>query len=100
MRISILIFGCLLMWVSSFAQQTQTVSGKITDSKDGSPLAGVTVKGKGQTNVVLSKSDGSFTISVPTDTKSLEFSYVGYADQEVNIEDNMAVRMFGFERSL
>ncbi|HXL59026.1 MAG TPA: TonB-dependent receptor plug domain-containing protein, partial [Chitinophagaceae bacterium] len=100
MRISILIFTCLLIWVSSFAQQTRTVSGKITDSKDGSPLAGVTIKGKGQTNIVLSKSDGSFTITVLPGTKSLEFSYVGYGDQEVNITENMTVKMFTAERSL
>ncbi len=100
MRISILIFTCLLIWVSSFAQQTRTVSGKITDSKDGSPLAGVTIKSKGQTNIVLSKSDGSFTITVLPGTKSLEFSYVGYGDQEVNITENMTVKMFTAERSL
>src|SRR6478672_4561892 len=100
MRISILIFACLLMCYSSFAQQTRTINGKITDSKDGTPLSGVTIKGKGQTNVVLSKQDGSFTITVPADTKTLEFSYVGYTDQEMNITENMTVKMLAAERSL
>src|SRR4051812_1668238 len=100
MRISVLIFACLIVWVNSFSQQTRTVNGRIVDSKDGSPLSGVTIKGKGQTNVVLSKQDGSFTITVPGDTKSLEFSYVGFADQEVNITENMSVKMFTAERSL
>jgi len=88
------------MCYSSFAQQTHTINGKITDSKDGTPLPGVTIKGKGQTNVVLSKQDGSFTITVPADTKTLEFSYVGYTDQEVNISENMVIKMFAAERSL
>jgi TonB-linked SusC/RagA family outer membrane protein len=100
MRISVLIFACLIVWLSSFSQQTHTVNGKISDSKDGTPLPGVTVKGKGQTNVVLSKQDGTFTITVPADTKSLQFSYVGYAEQEVDISQNMTVKMFTSERSL
>jgi TonB-linked SusC/RagA family outer membrane protein len=100
MRISFLFFACLIVWLSSFSQQTRTVNGKITDSKDDTPLSGVTVKGKGQTNVVLSKQDGSFTITVPADTKTLEFSYVGYTDQEVNITENMAIKMSAAERSL
>src|SRR3954464_4067895 len=100
MRISVLIFTCLFLWANIFAQQTRTVNGKITDSKDGTPLSGVTIKGKGHTNVVLSKQDGSFTITVPADTKSLQFSYVGFADQEVNITKNMTVKMFAAERSL
>jgi len=100
MRISVLTFACLLLWSSSIAQQTRTASGKITDSKDGTPLSGVTVKGKGQANIVLSKQDGSFTISVPAETKTLEFSYVGYADQDLNIAENMMVKMFSAERSL
>jgi TonB-dependent starch-binding outer membrane protein SusC len=100
MRISILITACLLIWVSSFAQQTHTVNGKITDSKDGSPLSNVTIKGKGETNVVLSKPDGSFTITVSGGTKSLEFSYVGYADLEVPVTENMVVKMSSSERNL
>jgi len=100
MRISVLIFTCLFLWANIFAQQTRTVNGKITDSKDGTPLSGVTIKGKGHTNVVLSKQDGSFTITVPADTKSLQFSYVGFADQEANITENMTVKMLAAERSL
>src|SRR5689334_12469616 len=88
MRGTVLLCTCLLMWVTMFAQN-RTVSGKITDVKDGSPLSGVTVKAKGQTNVVLSQQDGSFTITVPAGTKSLEFSYVGYADVEMPVSDNM-----------
>jgi TonB-linked SusC/RagA family outer membrane protein len=100
MRITILISACMLIWGSSFAQQMRTVSGKITDLKDGTPLSGVTIKGKGQSNIVLSKPDGSFTINVTADTKSLEFSYVGYADQEVTITENMTIKMSASERNL
>jgi len=94
-----LLCASLLMWVTMYAQN-RTVSGKITDAKDSSPLSGVTVKAKGQTNVVLSQQDGSFTITISTGTNSLEFSYVGYADLEVPVSDNMNIRMSASERNL
>jgi len=99
MRGTVLLCASLLMWVTMYAQN-RTVSGKITDAKDSSPLSGVTVKAKGQTNVVLSQQDGSFTITISTGTNSLEFSYVGYADLEVPVSDNMNIRMSASERNL
>ena len=99
MRGTVLLCASLLMWVTMYAQN-RTVSGKITDAKDSSPLSGVTVKAKGQTNVVLSQQDGSFTITIPTGTNNLEFSYVGYADLEVPVSDNMNIRMSASERNL
>src|SRR4051812_5057293 len=99
MRGTFLLCACLLAWVASIAQN-RTVSGKITDARDGSPLTGVTVKAKGQTNVVLSQQDGTFSISIPAATKSLELSYVGYADLEVPISDNMSIKMSSSERNL
>ena len=38
-------FGVMLLSIAAIAQSV--VSGKVTDSKDGSPLAGVTVTAKG-----------------------------------------------------
>jgi TonB-linked SusC/RagA family outer membrane protein len=99
MRGTVLLCASLLMWVTMYAQN-RTVSGKITDAKDSSPLSGVTVKAKGQTNVVLSQQDGSFTITISTGTNSLEFSYVGYADLEVPVSVNMNIRMSASERNL
>lgn len=99
MRACILLYACLLLCSASFAQ-TRTVNGNVTDSKDGAPLAGVTVKAKGQTTVALSKQDGTFTITISADTKSLEFSFVGYTDQEVPVSENMTVKLSSYERSL
>lgn len=100
MKASIVLYAFLLLWSASFAQQTRTVNGKITDAKDGSPLAGVTIKAKGYSHIVLSSQDGSFTMTIPTDAKSLEFSFVGYADLDIPVTDNMTVKMSSAERSL
>ncbi len=74
------------------AQAQKQISGKITDDKDGTPLYGVTVSIKGQAKA-LSQKDGSFVITIPADAKTLKFSYVGYQDAELQLSDNMSVRL-------
>ena len=68
---------------SLFAQKT--VSGKVTDSKDGQGLAGVSILAKGTNAGTSTKNDGTFTLSVPDNVNALVVSSVGYATQEVSI---------------
>ena len=78
----------LLLFVHSclLAQQKRIVSGKVTDSKDGSPLQGVTVLPKGSSSGgTLTARDGSFTIRVDPAVQTLVFSSVGYGIQEAPI---------------
>lgn len=72
----VLTFFALLFSIGAFAQ-TKTVTGKITDAKDGSPLAGVVVNYNNK-SIGTSNADGSFTVNVPGDAKSLTFTYIGY----------------------
>jgi len=60
------------------------IKGKITD-KSGSAMEGVTIRLKNGTAKALSTKDGSYTIKVPASVKQpvLQFSFVGYEDQEV-----------------
>lgn len=67
----------LLLFHSSFAQ-TQKVTGKILDSKSGSPIPGATVSVEKGSQAVRAEADGSFTIDVPPGTKNLVISVVGY----------------------
>ena len=59
-----------LFSVSQVWAQNRTVTGKVTDEK-GSPVAGASVTAAGATKGASTKEDGSFTISVPSSTKSL-----------------------------
>ena len=68
---------------SLFAQKT--VTGKISDSKDGQGLAGVSVVAKGTSTGTTTKTDGSFSLNVPDNVNTLLISSVGYATQEVSI---------------
>ena len=73
----------LLIASNAFAQTT--VTGKITDSKDGTGLQGVTVAVRGSQNAVKTGSDGSFKISVPANASSLLITSVGYESQQVSV---------------
>ena len=73
----------LLLSVAAMAQNV--VSGKVTDSKDGSPVQGVTVKVKGTGTGTQTLSDGTFKITVPANATTLVFSSVGFGSKELPI---------------
>ncbi|MEJ7768355.1 MAG: TonB-dependent receptor [Chitinophagaceae bacterium] len=87
-----LLFVMLFFVVQTFAQ-TKTLSGKVTDRVTGSPLSGVsiTITRKGASQGVQTSSDGSFSIAVPENVKSLSFSYIGYTTTEVSVRDRLTI---------
>jgi TonB-linked SusC/RagA family outer membrane protein len=94
MRALLLPVVMLFAFQVTFAQ-TKTVSGKVTDIRDGSPVAGASVTAKG-TNVGTSTgADGSFSFSVPSDATTLVISSVGFATRELAISDNMSIALSG-----
>lgn len=68
----------------SFAQN-RVITGKITDSKDGSAMSGVNITGKGTRIGVQSKADGTYSISVPASVNTLVISSVGFSSREISI---------------
>src|SRR5688572_3957553 len=69
----------------SFAQ-TKTVSGRITDSRDGSGISGVSVAPKGSRTGTQTGSDGSFTLTVNNAVNTLVISSVGFVTQEIDLD--------------
>jgi TonB-linked SusC/RagA family outer membrane protein len=65
--------------------QTKTVTGKVTDGKDGTPIIGASVTVKGTNAGTVTNSEGGFTISVSASATSLFISALGYEGQEVAI---------------
>src|SRR5689334_14633828 len=81
----------LLLFISSNSfSQNKTITGKITDARDGSPAGGANISGKGTRIVVQSKNDGTYTISVPSSVNTLVVSWVGFATQEIAISGSTA----------
>lgn len=75
----------LLLLSCQLFSQTRSVTGKVTDAKEGQPLESVSVRIKGASTATQTKADGSFSIQVPPTARYLEISSVGYEPQEVQI---------------
>ncbi|MFT3682697.1 MAG: TonB-dependent receptor [Ferruginibacter sp.] len=76
----------IVLLVFSIAASAQTVvTGKVTDSKKGTGIPGVTVSVKGKGTGTQTGSDGGFKINVPAGATTLTFTSVGYTTQEVAI---------------
>jgi iron complex outermembrane receptor protein len=71
--------------------QNKIITGKVTDSKDGSGVAGATVSAKDTRIAAQTTADGSFSLSVPSGTTTLVISSVGYGTQEVSIEGKSSI---------
>lgn len=65
--------------------QDKVVTGKVTDSNDGSSLAGATVRVKGTQVVTQTDAAGAFKIKVPATATTLVFTSIGFATQEAGI---------------
>jgi TonB-dependent starch-binding outer membrane protein SusC len=76
----------LLIANATFAQKT--VTGKVTDAKDGNPVSGASVRVKGTNTGIATATDGTFSITLPKGLNSLVFSSIGYEDQEVEAKGN------------
>jgi TonB-dependent SusC/RagA subfamily outer membrane receptor len=75
----VLILFC--SWQIVLAQKT--ITGKVTDAKDGTTLPGVSVLVKGTTAGTVTDMNGGYSFKVPANAQTLVFSYVGYTKIEV-----------------
>ena len=65
----------------SFDSDGSTVSGKIVDAEDGSPIVGASIIIKGTQIGTVSDIDGYYSITLPQDHRQLSFAYIGYQTQ-------------------
>ena len=65
--------------------QTKVITGKITDSKDGSAIANVSVFAKGMAKGTQTDVTGYFLLSVPESVNTLTITGVDFIPQEVSI---------------
>ncbi|MFN4313803.1 MAG: SusC/RagA family TonB-linked outer membrane protein [Chitinophagaceae bacterium] len=82
----------LFLSLVSFSQD-RVITGKVTDPKDGTPLAGVSVAAKGTNTGTQTDINGAYQITVGPGVTTLVFSSVGYVDQEVNIEGQTSINV-------
>ncbi len=83
-----------LLAMSFIAQaQQKTITGKVTNDKDGTPLSGVSVVAKGSKNGTQTSADGSYSLSVGSGVTQLEFSSVGFTNKTVTIGSGNTVNV-------
>src|ERR1700751_1578324 len=83
-QITALLVVLFLSIASAFAQGQ--VKGKVTDSKNGSPLAGVSVIVKGTDIGTSTGADGSFEVPITTPEATLELSGTGVAPKTIVVK--------------
>jgi len=80
-----LTFVVFVLCTFTAAAQTQRVTGTVTDTQ-GELLPGVSVGIKGTTLGTVTDINGKFTIAIPDGaSKTLEFTFIGYTSQTVEI---------------
>ncbi|MET0393923.1 MAG: SusC/RagA family TonB-linked outer membrane protein [Chitinophagaceae bacterium] len=83
MRKLLLSLTAFLLFTGTLLAQ-KTITGTVTDDK-GNPLPNVSVVVKGSATGTVTKSDGSYSLTLPANARQLEFSFLGYETQTVNL---------------
>lgn len=75
------------------AQSQKTVTGIVLD-ENGEPLMGATVKVPGTSHGTVTDLDGHFSVSVPTNVKQVNISYLGYKVSSAKVgTGNISIRL-------
>ncbi|MDP2888985.1 MAG: SusC/RagA family TonB-linked outer membrane protein, partial [Bacteroidota bacterium] len=74
------------------SQQTNKVSGKITDSSGGS-LPGVSIVVKGTTNGTITNIDGEYSLSNVPANSTIVFSFVGMKTEEILVGNKTVINV-------
>jgi TonB-dependent SusC/RagA subfamily outer membrane receptor len=85
-KLFLLIVLFVFVGVSTLMAQTKTISGTVTSSVEGEgAIPGVTVQVKGTTVGANTDANGKYSITVPDNSTTLVFSYIGMKKAEVEI---------------
>ena len=90
-KIKLLTLFLFLSTVVGYAQQ-RTVIGTVVDDSN-LPIPGVNVNVKGAKAGTLTDFDGKFTLKLTNTNQTLEFSYVGFVNQVVDMKGKETVKI-------
>lgn len=83
--ILLLINIILLAALPSTAQQTTTITGKVTSDDNGKPIAAASVAADDGRTATVTNEDGIFSLKVPLPTRHIKVSCLGYATRMVDL---------------
>ncbi|RYF72398.1 MAG: SusC/RagA family TonB-linked outer membrane protein, partial [Cytophagaceae bacterium] len=82
---------CLLLLLSGSMLAQTTITGKVTSADDQQVMPGVSIVIKGTTVGTTTRADGSYTLNVPGQNRTLTFSFIGFDTQELAVGNRSTV---------
>ncbi len=92
----------LMVVAQTVFAQGKTVTGKVTDSRDGSPIPNASVTIKGTNRGTTTDAAGSFRLAVDNNSTVLIISSVGFGSTEVTIgaQSDLSINLTGTQSNL
>lgn len=88
----IILLSIVLFCGNTLLAQQRKISGTVTE-ENGNPIPGVAIVAKGTTQGTTSDSKGAFSLSLNSDVKVLNFSFVGMKTNEVAIGNRTSINV-------
>ncbi|WP_207632879.1 SusC/RagA family TonB-linked outer membrane protein [Foetidibacter luteolus] len=85
--------------LSTVALAQKKITGKVTHASDNQPIPGATITALGTKIATVAEADGSFSITVPPDVKSLVVSFIGFEEVVVDVTNTTSVTVAMKERA-
>ncbi|GGG91661.1 SusC/RagA family TonB-linked outer membrane protein [Parapedobacter pyrenivorans] len=82
-----------ILLIGSAYAQDRRISGRVTAAADGSPISGVSVFAVGTNVAAQTDEQGAFTINAPQAVMALEFRFLGYTTQRVDIGNQSVINV-------
>jgi len=90
MKKFLLVCFSLCFVLSAWAQE-RVITGRVTSQDDGSSLPGVNVVVKGTTSGTVTDADGKYSLTVPSSSASLVYSFIGLTTTEIVVGERSVV---------
>jgi TonB-linked SusC/RagA family outer membrane protein len=87
------LFLCQTGLIIGQSSTAKDVAGTVVSADDLTPLPGVNIIVKGTLAGVVTDLDGNYSITVPNSNAVLEFSYIGYATQEIIVGERNLINV-------
>lgn len=89
------LFSLFILLISSFLVTAQqiTISGQVTDFEEKTSFPGVTVVVPGSTIGTITDLNGQYSISLPMDATSLQFSFIGMKTVVIEIGEQKIINV-------
>lgn len=88
-----LFFVLMLLVYGQSVHAQNRVSGSVTDGDTGEPLVGANIVIPNTITGTITDFDGKYTLEVPEGATQLQYSYIGYQSQTVDIEGRNSIDM-------